>query len=320
MNDPHALSLEENKRRQRALKRNRLFKENMTLFLLALPGLFFLILFSYVPMGGIIIAFKKYVPLKGLLGSKWVGLKNFEFFFKSQDALRTIRNTLMYSSMFLVLDLILGVLMALLLYHLRSRRALKVYHTIILLPRFLSIIIISFIVYAVVSPSYGVLNRVIAAFGGERIQWYSEPRYWPAILTIVHCWQIVGSGCLYYYAALMAVDESLFEAATIDGANTIQKDWYVSIPSLIPIMVIMTILGIGHLFSGDMGLFYQVPKNQGILYETTDIINTYTYRAMLSGSLEKSAAVGLFQSLIGLILVLGTNAIVRKISPEHSMF
>ena len=155
MNDPHALSLEENKRRQRALKRSRLFKENMTLFLLALPGLFFLILFSYVPMGGIIIAFKKYVPLKGLLGSKWVGLKNFEFFFKSQDALRTIRNTLMYSSMFLVLDLILGVLMALLLYHLRSRRALKVYHTIILLPRFLSIIIISFIVYAVLIPSEG---------------------------------------------------------------------------------------------------------------------------------------------------------------------
>lgn len=314
------LTLQEYKRRQKQMRRRRLFRENLTLFLLALPGLFFLILFNYVPMGGVIIAFKKYVPLKGILGSKWVGLKNFEFFFKSQDAVRTIRNTLMYSTTFLILDLILGVLMALLLYHLRSRRALKIYHTIILLPRFLSIIIISFIVYAILSPSYGVLNRILVAFGGERIQWYSEARYWPVILTIVHCWAFVGAGCLYYYAALMAVDESLFEAATIDGANTIQKDWYVAIPSLIPIMVIMTILGIGGLFSGDMGLFYQVPKNQGILYETTDIVNTYTYRAMLDGTLEKSAAVGLFQSLIGLILVLGTNAIVRKISPEHSMF
>ncbi len=320
MNEEHTLTLQEHKRRQKQLRRRRLFRENMTLFLLALPGLFFLILFNYVPMGGIIIAFKKYVPLKGILGSKWVGLKNFEFFFKSQDAVRTIRNTLMYSTTFLILDLILGVGMAILLYHLRSRKALKVYHTIILLPRFLSIIIISFIVYAILSPSYGVLNRIIAAFGGERIQWYSEPRYWPAILTIVHCWAFVGAGCLYYYSALMAVDESLFEAATIDGANTLQKDWYVSIPSLIPIMVIMTILGIGGLFSGDMGLFYQVPKNQGILYETTDIVNTYTYRAMLDGTLEKSAAVGLFQSLIGLILVVVTNAIVRKISPEHSMF
>lgn len=320
MNEERTLTLQEHKRRQKQMRRRRLFRENLTLFLLALPGLFFLILFNYVPMGGVIIAFKKYVPLKGILGSKWVGLKNFEFFFKSQDAVRTIRNTLMYSTTFLILDLILGVLMALLLYHLRSRKALKVYHTIILLPRFLSIIIISFIVYAILSPSYGILNRILAAFGGERIQWYSEARYWPVILTIVHCWAFVGAGCLYYYAALMAVDESLFEAATIDGANTIQKDWYVSIPSLIPIMVIMTILGIGGLFSGDMGLFYQVPKNQGILYETTDIVNTYTYRAMLDGTLEKSAAVGLFQSLIGLILVLGTNAIVRKISPEHSMF
>lgn len=320
MNEERTLTLQEHKRQQKQMRRRRLFRENLTLFLLALPGLFFLILFNYVPMGGVIIAFKKYVPLKGILGSKWVGLKNFEFFFKSQDAVRTIRNTLMYSTTFLILDLILGVLMALLLYHLRSRKALKVYHTIILLPRFLSIIIISFIVYAILSPSYGILNRILAAFGGERIQWYSEARYWPVILTIVHCWAFVGAGCLYYYAALMAVDESLFEAATIDGANTIQKDWYVSIPSLIPIMVIMTILGIGGLFSGDMGLFYQVPKNQGILYETTDIVNTYTYRAMLDGTLEKSAAVGLFQSLIGLILVLGTNAIVRKISPEHSMF
>ena len=302
------------------LKKRRSLYDNLTLFLLTLPGLVFLLVFNYAPMFGIVIAFKKYQPLKGIFGSEWVGLDNFKFFFNSQDAVRTIRNTVLYALDFLVLDLILGVAMALLLYHLRSRVMLKTYHTIILLPRFLSIVIVSFMVYAILSPSYGVLNQIISAFGGAKIQWYSEPKYWPVILTIVHCWQIVGSGCLYYYAALVAVDESLLEAATIDGATTMQKCWHILIPSLIPIMVILTILGIGGLFSGDMGLFYQVPKNQGILYETTDIINTYTYRALLGGTLEKSAAVGLFQSLVGLVLVVGTNQIVRRVSPENSMF
>lgn len=302
------------------LKKRRAFFDNLTLFLLTLPGLAFLLLFNYAPMFGVVIAFKKYQPLKGIFGSEWIGLDNFRFFFNSQDALRTIRNTVLYAVDFLILDLVLGVLMALLLYHLHSKVMLKTYHTIILLPRFLSIVIISFMVYALLSPSYGVLNQIIQAFGGQSVQWYSEPKYWPAILTLVHCWQIAGSGCLYYYAALVAVDESLFEAATIDGANTLQKCWHIAIPSLIPIMVIMTTLGIGNLFSGDMGLFYQVPKNQGILYETTDIINTYTYRALLGGTLEKSTAVGLFQSVVGLVLVLITNGITRKISPENSMF
>ena len=170
------------------------------------------------------------------------------------------------------------------------------------------------------SPSYGVVNQLVRAMGGNTVQWYSEAKYWPWIITIVHCWMSIGAGCLYYYAALTGIDASLFEAATIDGATCWQKAWYIMIPSLVPIMVIMTILGIGGLFSGDMGLFYQVPKDQGLLYETTDIINTYTYRALLGGSLAKSAAVGLFQSVVGLFLVLGTNTIVRKVSPEHSMF
>jgi len=298
----------------------RVFKQNFALFMLALPGLVFLIIFKYFPMGGLVIAFKDYVPRKGLFGSKWVGLENFEFFFSSQDAFRTIRNTVLYSVDFLIVDLIVGVVIALMLYSLRNGIALKVYHTIILIPRFLSIVIVAFIAYSMLSPTYGVVNQIITAFGGEAINWYSEAEYWPAILNIVHIWQIAGSGCLYYYAALVGIDESLFEAAAIDGANTFQKYWHIAIPSLIPIMTLTTILGIGHIFSGDMGLFYQVTKNQGALYSTTDIINTYTYRALLDGSLEKSAAVGLFQSVTGLILVLITNGIVRKVSPENSMF
>lgn len=293
---------------------------NLTLLALCIPGLICLFLFSYLPMGGIIIAFKEYAPIKGLLGSEWVGLKNFEFFFTSQEVVRTIRNTVLYSVVFLVTDLFFGVLIAVLLFNLRSRPALKTYHTIILLPRFMSIIIVAFMAYAFLSPSNGVINSVIVALGGDPINWYGKAKYWPAILTIVHVWMSIGGGCLYYYAALTGIDPTLYEAAELDGASVIQKTWHVSIPELIPIMVMMTILGIGGLFSGDMGLFYQVPKNTGVLYETTDIINTYTYRALLDGSLEQSAAVGLFQSVVGLILVVGTNAIVRKVSPENAMF
>ncbi len=305
---------------QNSTLKKRQRKYTMTLLGMTIPGLICLLLFNYLPMFGVVIAFKNYVPLKGILGSEWCGLHNFEFFFTSQDMWRTIRNTVGYATEFLILDLILGVVIAILLYNIRNEKSVKVYHTIILLPKFLSIVIISFVVYAFLSPSYGVLNSIIVELGGDKIQWYSEASYWPWILTIVRSWMTIGGGCMYYYAALTGIDPSLFESAELDGANALQKAWYISIPELVPIMIMMTILGIGGLFSGDMGLFYQVPKNQGILYETTDIINTYTYRALLKGSLANSAAVGLFQSFVGLLLVLVTNGIIKKVSPENSMF
>lgn len=302
------------------LRKRKSFRENLSLFLLALPGLILLIIFAYLPMPGIIIAFKNYVPLKGITGSDWVGLNNFKFFFQSQDAFRTIRNTVLYSITFLILDLVCGVGISLLLFNLKKKVTVKIYNTIILLPKFLSIVLVSFIVYAILSPSYGLLNSVIRLFGGSNVQWYSNADYWPVILTVTHIWMTLGSGCLFYYAALVGIDGTLFEAARLDGANKWQETIHVCIPALIPIMVIMTILGIGGLFSGDFGLFYQVPKDQGLLYPATDIINTYTFRALFDGNLAKSTAVNLFQSLVGLILVVTTNGIVRKISPENSMF
>lgn len=301
-------------------KMNAKIKYNLMLLTLCMPGLICLIVFKYLPMFGIVIAFKKYVPIKGILGSEWNGLDNFRFFFSSQDAVRTIRNTVLYSVEFLILDLVLGVLIAILLYNLKSRIGLKTYHTIILFPRFMSIVIISFLAYSVLSPASGLANQVIVFFGGDPVNWYGDPKYWPAILTIVYIWKSLGAGCLYYYAALTGIDPALFEAAEIDGAGTVQKMWHIAIPELIPIMVMMTILGIGNLFSGDFGLFYQVPKNLGQLYEATDIINTYTYRALMGGELARSAAVGLFQSAFGFILVMVTNTIVRKVSPENSLF
>lgn len=296
------------------------YKESISLTMLALPGIVLLFIFNYLPMAGIIIAFKDYKPLKGILGSEWCGLENFKFFFTSQDAARVIRNTLGYSILFIVVGLFASVGLALMFYSLRSRKALKFYNTVMILPKFLSVVIISFLTYTILNPSYGIANTIIQAFGGEKVQWYSVPEYWPVILLLVQVWRTVGMSSVIYYSALMGLDEGLLEASTLDGANKLQQIIHIMIPHLIPTMVISTILNIGHMFLGDFGLFYQVPKDQGLLYPATDIINTYVYRALKAGSMAKSTAVGLFQSVAGFIMVILTNTIVRKISPENSLF
>lgn len=305
-------------------KKNRMNKvnlmENLQMLLMVLPGVLFLIVFQYLPLPGIAIAFKKYNPYKGIFGSPWVGLKNFAFFFSSQDAARTIGNTLMYSISFLIIDLVAAVVLALMLYYLRSRIATKFYNTVVIIPKFMSMVIVAFIVYAILSPTYGLLNQLIVKLGGTGVNWYAEPKYWPLILTATHVWQTVGMNCVLYYSSLMSMDNALVEAAEMDGANRMQQIWHVIIPHLVPIMVITTVLAIGSLFSSSLDLFYQIPKNQGLLYAATDTINTYVYRALLEGSLEKSAAINLFQSAVGFVLIIGTNAIVKKISPENSLF
>ena len=301
-------------------KKRRLASEQWQMTLLVLPGLLLFILFKYIPMFGVVIAFQDYDPAKGFLGSEWVGFENFEFFFRSQDAFRTIRNTVGYSMTFLVLDTVFAVAVALMLYCLRSNKSVKLYNTIMVLPRFMSMVLISFIVYVFLAPSTGVLNTLRSQAGLSRIQWYLKANYWPFILTVTHIWATVGMGCIIYYASLMGIDDSLFEAAMIDGANRMQQIRHVALPALIPIIIIQTTLNMGHIFSGDFGLFYQVPMNVGILYRTTDIINTYTYRALVDGNMQSSTAVGLFQSLVGLVMVIITNLIVRRISPENSLF
>ena len=295
-------------------------KETFYLTLMVLPGVLLLFVFNYLPMVGVILAFKDFNPNKGIFKSPWCGIDNFKFFFTSQDAVRVIGNTLMYSVVFLVLGLICAVGLALLLYNLRSNRSVKFYNAVIILPRFLSAVIIAFLVYIILNPSYGLANQLLAVFGVEPIQWYMRPEYWPVILTVTHLWQVMGMSSVIYYASLMGLDKALLEAAALDGANKWQQTWHVCIPHLVPTMIINTILAIGNLFQGDFGLFYQTPKDVGYLYSTTDIINTYVFRALQNGALEKSTAVGLFQSLMGLILIIITNTIVRKISPENSLF
>lgn len=287
---------------------------------LAIPGIALLFIFNYLPMAGIVIAFKDFKPLKGIWGSAWCGLDNFEFFFKSVDFVRIMRNTLGYSSLWIVTGTVTAVGLALMFYSLHSAGALKFYNTVVIFPKFLSAVIVAFLVNIILNPLYGLANQVITAFGGNPIAWYDHYQYWPVILTLVNTWCKVGMASVIYYASLMSLDEALLESARLDGANKLKQIRHIMIPHLVPIMIIQIILDIGHMFSGDFGLFYQVPMNSGLLYETTDVINTYTFRALQSGSLARSAAVGLFQSVSGLIMVVFTNAVVRKVSPENSLF
>lgn len=302
-------------------KIRRMFRENLQLTLLAIPGIILLFLFNYMPMFGIVIAFKKFNPNLGIWGSEWKGLENFKFFFTSQDAWRVTKNTVLYSLDFMIIGTLSAVVIALLLYNLKSRTCVKTYNTIMILPTFLSMVLIAFIVYAILNPVSGVLNQTIKLFGGEgKADWYALPNAWPLFLTIINLWQHVGYNSIIYYASLMGIDESLFEAARLDGANKWHETIYIAIPHLIPIMTIITILSFGSLFNGDFGLFYQTTRDVGLLYPTTDIINTYVFRGLMGGNMEVSAAVGLFQSLVGLIMVVVTNSIVKKVSPDNSLF
>ena len=296
-------------------------RDSLSLTLLAVPGIVLLFIFNYLPMYGLSVAFKQFNPNLGIWKSPWVGWDNFEFFFTSQDAWRVLRNTVLYSLDFMFVGLVFAVLVALLLYNMRSQVGVKVYNTVMILPKFLSMVLIAFIVYSILNPASGILNQIIRAFGGDgKTDWYAKPEAWPWVITIVHVWQTVGMNSIVYYAALMAIDESLFEAARIDGANKWEQTRYIAIPHLTSIMIITTILAFGNLFNGDFGLFYQTTRDVGLLYPTTDIISTYTFRGLMGGNMGVSAAVGLFQSCAGLVLVIIVNLIVKKISPENSLF
>lgn len=296
-------------------------KENLQLLTLALPAVALLAIFNYWPMFGIILAFKDYKVPKGIFGSPWAGLKNFEFFFQSQDAFRVIRNTLGLNLMFIVTGIFFGVLFALIMFEVKKRRHVKVYQTVSIIPSFISWVAVGYIVYALLDPTRGLLNQALLALGREAIDWYSSPEYWPVILLITKTWQGVGLGSIIYYAALMGVDNELYEAAEIDGAGKLQKTWFVSLPQILPIVIVMGILDIGKIFRADFGLFYNVTRDVGALYPTTDVIDTYVFRALMQqGNIGMSSAVGLVQSVVCFITLMCTNLIVRKISPENSLF
>lgn len=282
--------------------------------------LVWIFVFKYLTLGGLVIAFKDYKFARGIFGSAWCGLKNFEIAFHTSDFARVTWNTLSMNLLFIVFGKISAVLVAVLLYNLRSRKATKVYQTVMITPHFLSWVIVSYMVYAILNPSYGLMNQILEAVGLQAVDWYSIPWAWTWILMIANIWKHVGMDCVLYYAALMGMDSSLLEAADIDGANRVQKTVKIMLPELVPVVTITVILAIGGIFHADFGLFYQVPRNMGILYPRTDVIDTYVFRLMQgTGDFGLSTAIGLMQSCVGCILVLVTNAVVRKVSPENAL-
>ena len=286
----------------------------------AIPMLL-LFIFCYLPMFGIVIAFKDYRYDKGIFGSDWVGLKNFEFFVRSDDFFRITRNTLFLNSLFIFFGLIVAVAIALLLYELCNRRFIKTVQTMLIVPHFMSWVVAGYIVYAFLNPQYGFINNVLTSLNMQPIDWYGRPELWPAILTISSLWKGVGMGSITYYAALMGIDSEYFDAAAIDGANKAQITWHITLPFLRPLMVILTILAIGGIFRADFGLFYQLTRDAGKLYSTTDVVDTYIYRVMrVVGDMSMSSAAGLLQSVVGFVLIMLTNFIVKKIEPDNSLF
>ena len=305
---------------QMAKNQVRIFKKNWQLLLLCAPALIATLIFKYVPMTGIVMAFKNYTYRDGIFGSKWIGLKNFEYLFKSPDLWRITRNTVGYSLIFLVVGLIVEMGIALLMFEIDNKASLKFYQSYLQFPRFMSWVIVGFITYALFNPSMGVLNQILSSLGLDRVDVYSEAKYWPLILTVCNEWKAIGGGCIMYYAALMGIDGALYEAAALDGANRWQQTVHISLPALVPVATIIGILAIGGIFSEDFGLFYQIPRGIGKLYETTDIINTYVFRGLQNSNFSASSAVGLAQGILGLAMTLFANGVVKKVAPENAMF
>lgn len=295
------------------------FKQNIAFFLLSVPAIVWVICFHYLPMFGVVISFKDYNYADGIFGSPWVGLKYFEYFFSSKDVSVVMRNTLSYQLFFLLTGQIAPVFIALCLYEVNKKSA-KAYQTMMIMPHFISWVLVAYIVYALLSHETGIINSIVKSLGGETIMWYSEPKYWPVILVIFHVWKSAGMSSVLYYATLCSIDSSLFEAAAIDGANRFKQIIHISIPGILPIVCVLMIMAVGGIMGGDFGLFYQLPRNSGALYSVTDIMATYTYRLLQDGNLSYGSAIGLFQSVVGSILVLTANKIVKKINPENAMF
>ncbi|MDR1600208.1 MAG: ABC transporter permease subunit [Oscillospiraceae bacterium] len=302
----------------KAARRN--ISENAQLWTLALPAVIQLFVFSYLPIFGVVLAFKKFNVTKGIMGSAWVGLENFRFYFTSLDASRTLRNTLTMNALFIAIGTVCSIALALALFEAPKRGHVKFFQTVFVLPHLVSWVVVSYIAYTLLQPTSGLINGMIKRLGGTAIQWYTQPKYWPAILVCFSVWKGVGMSSLYYYGSLMGVDEEIFEAARLDGAGRLQIAWHVSLPFLVPTITVLTILSIGGIFRADFGLFYNVTMNNGMLYPTTDVIDTYIYRALMKvGNIGMSSAVGLFQSLVGMALVLATNAIVRRIDADRAL-
>ncbi|ANY70205.1 sugar ABC transporter permease [Paenibacillus sp. BIHB 4019] len=292
------------------------------LFLMMVPGLAYLVINNYLPMFGAVIAFKEVNYEKGIFGSDWIGIENFKYLFMTDDAWRITRNTLLYNGSFIIINTALAIAVAILLNEVKNKFASRFYQSVILLPYLISMVIVGYLVLAFLNVESGFINKeILPLLGMDPISWYTESKYWPFILSFVNIWKNIGYFCIIYLAAIVGIDPEYYEAATIDGANKWMQIRAITMPLLMPTIIIMTLLSIGRIFYSDFGLFYQVPLNSGPLQPTTDVIDTYVYRGLMTlGDIGMSSAAGLYQALVGFVLVLVSNFIVRRKNREQALF
>lgn len=290
--------------------------------LFLLPGMVYLIINNYIPMFGVVIAFKNLDYVKGIWRSDWIGFKNFRFLFKTKDALIMTRNTLLYNLAFIVLGTICAIFVAILLCELGEKIWARIFQSSMILPYLLSWVIISYIAFAFLSTDTGYMNKaILEPLGKDFINWYSEPFYWIFILVLIFLWKSTGYQSVVYMANIAGIDSSIKEAARIDGANKLQEIRYIVLPLLKPTVIIMTLMAVGRIFYSDFGLFYQVPMDSGPLYSVTQTVDTYVYRGLMKlNDVGMSSAAGLYQSLVGFVLVLLSNLAVRRLDPDNALF
>ncbi len=304
-------------------KRKHIFsKKYFPLYLMALPTILWLILFCYLPMGGLVLAFKRYNVQDGIFGSEFVGFKNFEYLFTTTDAFRITRNTILYNIVFISLNLLLSIGLALLLNELRSRFMAKTLQTIFIMPYFLSWAVVAILLMAFLDRDNGFINQLLQMFGGKGLtDWYRKIDIWPPLLVFINAWKGVGYQTVLFLATMSGISNDYYEAAVLDGATRLQQARYITIPHLRFVAAITLIMAIGNIFRGDFGLFYTVTKNSGALYPVTDVIDTYIYRGLMDvGNVGMSAAAGLYQSVVGFVAMLAANKVISKVDPDSAMF
>ena len=297
------------------------FKRFIPVYLVMIPGLVYLFINNYMPLPGLVVAFKQYNAGKGIYKSPWVGFKNFQYLFATNDALLITRNTILYNVAFIAINLVCSIAVAIILSELTGKIK-NVYQSVILLPHLISSVIIGYLVFAFFSVENGFINNnILALFGKEGVSWYSEPKYWPFIIIFVNTWKSIGFNCIIYLSTLLGFDRAFYESAEIDGATKWQQIRYITLPLLKPTAIMMTLMAVGRVFYSDFGLFYQVPMNQGALYATTQTIYTYVYRGLLQlGNISMSAAAGVYQSIIGFVLILAANLLVKKLDRDSALW
>lgn len=315
------MNLAINRLKKKLNEKNRTGKSTLQLVLLSVPGLLCFLVFNYVPMVGLVFAFKDYRYDLGLWKSDWVGFDNFKYFFTSNDAFRVTRNTLLYNLVFIISVIAASLVVAILLDQLTKKIWIKFYQTVYFFPHFLSWPVVAFMTYALFQYDYGVLNQIREFFGLEPMLWYITPKAWPIIMPLTNLWKTIGYNTVLFYAALIGIDPAYYESAAIDGASKFKMALHITVPLLKPVTIILLITKLGKIFYADFGQFFMLTRNSGMLYSVVDVIDTYVYRGLkVTGDIGMSSAVGFYQSIVGLIVVLTANYTIKKISPDDAMF